>query len=74
MLEEILQDAEHRMNQAFLHTQGEIVKVRTGRANPEMFNSIAVDYYGTMTPLNQLSTISVPVSYTHLTLPTILLV
>ena len=62
MIEEIHQDAEHRMNQAFLHTQGELVKVRTGRANPDMFNSIAVDYYGTMTPLNQLSIISVPES------------
>jgi len=35
-------------------------KVRTGRANPDMFNSISVDYYGSMTPLNQVATVSVP--------------
>lgn len=62
MLDEFQQDAEYRMDQAFLHTQGELIKVRTGRANPEMFNSIVLDYYGTMTPLNQLSNISVPES------------
>jgi len=40
--------------------QTELNKVRTGRANPEMFNSLLVDYYGTPTPINQVSTISVP--------------
>ena len=79
MIDEILKDVTHRMEQSLAHTQGELNKVRTGRANPEMFNSLAVDYYGTMTPLNQVSTISIPeprlitltpVSYTHLTLPT----
>ena len=38
----------------------ELNKVRTGRANPEIFDSLVVDYYGSMTPLNQVSTISVP--------------
>mgnify|MGYP000150256332 CR=1 FL=1 len=60
MLDEIHQDGEHRMDQATSHTQGELNKIRTGRANPEMFNSLTVDYYGSMTPLNQVSTISVP--------------
>lgn len=60
MIKEIIKDIEHRMDQAVTHTTGELIKVRTGRANPEMFNSISVDYYGTMTPLNQVSTVSVP--------------
>jgi ribosome recycling factor len=60
MIEEILKDVNHRMDQAVLHTNMELNKVRTGRANPEMFNSLSVDYYGTMTPMNQVATISVP--------------
>jgi len=60
MIDEIIKDANHRMDQAILHTKGELNKVRTGRANPEMFNSIVVDYYGNKTPLNQVATISVP--------------
>ena len=48
------------MNQAVSHTKVELSKVRTGRANPEMFNSLTVDYYGTNTPLNQVATISTP--------------
>ncbi len=60
MIEDILKDVKHRMEQAVNHTNGELNKVRTGRANPEMFNSLSVDYYGSMTPINQVSTISVP--------------
>tara|TARA_B100001250_G_scaffold393199_1_gene395739 strand:- start:829 stop:1386 length:558 start_codon:yes stop_codon:yes gene_type:complete len=60
MINDILKDVEHRMNQAVTHTNIELNKVRTGRANPDMFNSLTVDYYGTMTPLNQVATISVP--------------
>ncbi len=48
------------MDQAIVHTQGELNKVRTGRANPEMFNSLFIDYYGNKTPLNQVATVSVP--------------
>ena len=62
MIEEILKDIKHRMLQAVNHTNLELNKVRTGRANPDMFNSISVDYYGSVTPLNQVATISVPES------------
>ncbi len=48
------------MQQAIVHVQNELNKVRTGRANPEIFNSLLVDYYGNPTPINQVSTISVP--------------
>ena len=60
MIEGILKDVKHRMDQSVVHTNMELNKVRTGRANPEMFNSLSVDYYGSMTPMNQVATISVP--------------
>ncbi len=60
MFKEIQLDAKHRMDQAIAHTDGELAKVRTGRANPEILNSLTVDYYGVQTPLNQVSNISVP--------------
>ena len=60
MIEEILNDVKIRMQQAITHVKNELNKVRTGRANPEMFNALLVDYYGNPTPINQVSTISVP--------------
>ena len=60
MIDEILSDVKHRMDQAVTHANIELNKVRTGRANPEIFDSLVVDYYGSMTPLNQVSTISIP--------------
>ena len=60
MIDEILKDIKNRMRQATVHVQTELNKVRTGRANPDIFNSLLVDYYGTPTPINQVSTISIP--------------
>ncbi|NQU26681.1 MAG: ribosome recycling factor [Candidatus Marinimicrobia bacterium] len=60
MIDEIQKDTDHRMEQTVKHTQMEVNRVRTGRANPELLDSIMVDYYGQKTPLSQLSNISVP--------------
>tara|TARA_B100000686_G_scaffold253844_1_gene264973 strand:+ start:1083 stop:1640 length:558 start_codon:yes stop_codon:yes gene_type:complete len=60
MLEKLNKDAIRRMDQAVEHVVMELTKVRTGRANPDLLNSIQIDYYGSMMPLNQVSTISVP--------------
>ena len=60
MFEDIKKDTNQKMNQAIDHAKSELVKVRTGRANPDLLNSIQVDYYGTPTPLNQVSTITIP--------------
>lgn len=60
MIQDIHNDAKHRMDQAVEHTRMELAKVRTGRANPELLENLTVDYYGTNTPFNQLSNISVP--------------
>jgi len=60
MIKDIKIDAKQRMNQAIAHTDGELSKVRTGRANPDILNSLSIDYYGVITPLTQVSNISVP--------------
>jgi len=60
MFKEIQIDAKHRMDQAITHTDSELSKVRTGRANPDILSSIKIDYYGIETPLSQVSNISVP--------------
>ena len=60
MFEEINKDVIRRMDQAIEHARVELAKVRTGRANPDILNSVRIEYYGSMMPLNQVSTISVP--------------
>src|SRR5438270_7763848 len=60
LLDELLEDARERMAKSLESTQQEFSTVRTGRASPALLDRIVVDYYGAMTPLNQLSTISVP--------------
>ncbi len=60
MLKDVQLDTKKLMVQAISHADSELAKVRTGRANPDIFNSISLDYYGVATPLNQVSNISVP--------------
>lgn len=60
MINEVLEDAEHKMDQAVTHTIQEFGGIRTGRANPGLLNRITVDYYGTQTPLQQIAGFSVP--------------
>jgi ribosome recycling factor len=60
MIEDIIGEAEQKMRAAVEHAQGELAKIRTGRANPNLIADLAVEYYGTPTPLQQLAGISVP--------------
>jgi ribosome recycling factor len=60
MIEEALFDAEEKMERAVAVAKDDLASVRTGRATPNMFARVAVEYYGAMTPLNQLSSITVP--------------
>ena len=60
MINEVLEDAERKMDQAVVHTIQEFGGIRTGRANPGLLNRITVDYYGTQTPLQQIAGFSVP--------------
>ena len=60
MIKEILDSTQSSMDNAINHTVKELKKIRTGRANPEILNSIYIDYYGSKTALNQVSTITTP--------------
>jgi ribosome recycling factor len=58
--EEILFDAEERMEKAVSVFREELRGLRTGRATPALVDSIRVEYYGSLTPLKQLAQISTP--------------
>ena len=60
MIEDLLDDAKRRMDKSVEATAHEFTTVRTGRASAALLDRVKVDYYGTETPLNQLSTINVP--------------
>jgi len=60
VIDETLFEAEEKMEKAVSVAKDDLVSVRTGRATPAMFSRVVVDYYGAMTPLNQLSSINVP--------------
>ena len=58
--EAIVKQTEMKMGQTVDHLIGDLQSIRTGRANPTLIDSLMVDYYGTLTPLQQLSNITVP--------------
>ena len=64
MLEEINQEAKERMQKSINAFKSNLSKIRTGRATPDILDSITLDYYGNETPLQQLSNISVEDSQT----------
>ena len=55
----IMEDLEDSMKKAISHLESELVKIRAGKANPQMLDGIVVDYYGSPTPLNQVANVSV---------------
>jgi ribosome recycling factor len=60
MIDDILSDVEERMQKSIKSLQKEFSTIRTGRANPAMFEGLKVSVYGTDMPMNQVATISVP--------------
>ena len=60
MIDDLITDAGRRMDKSVETTQHEFNSIRTGRASAALLDHVSVDYYGTATPLNQLSTINVP--------------
>lgn len=60
MTDEILLEAEDKMQKAIDVMENRFLNVRAGRANPRILDKVEVEYYGTPTPLIQLATISVP--------------
>lgn len=68
-MSDIIKDAEKKMGSAVDHAREEFAAIRTGRANPAMFNKLMVEYYGTPTPLQQLASFQVPEARTVLIAP-----
>jgi ribosome recycling factor len=60
VIDEFLQDAREHMDKSVDATRQKFQSIRTGRASPALLDRINVDYYGAITPLRQLSTISAP--------------
>ena len=55
----IIASGEDQMKKAINHLETELVKIRAGKANPQMLDGIVVDYYGSPMPINQVANISV---------------
>lgn len=60
MIKEVVQDARQRMEKTVASTQSELGKVRTGRANLSLLDTVRVDYYGSKVPLKQVANLGVP--------------
>ncbi|ALC99453.1 ribosome-recycling factor [Actinomyces sp. oral taxon 414] len=69
MIDDVMLEAEEKMEQALEAAKRELASIRTGRANPSMFNSILVDYYGAPTALQQLAGITIPEARTVIVSP-----
>lgn len=64
MLDEIKKDAADRMAKSVATLKQEMTKIRTGRAHTSLLDHITVDYYGSLTPLNQVSNVGIEDSRT----------
>ena len=69
MINNIKNDAEKRMKKSVETLQNDLTKVRTGRANASFLDNVQVDYYGNMTPINQVANITSSDSRTLLVTP-----
>lgn len=58
-LNKIIADTESSMTKALNHLEAELVKIRAGKANPNMLDGIHAEYYGNPTPINQIANVSV---------------
>lgn len=69
MIADVLSEASSRMERAVEAAKEDFATVRTGRANPQMFQKVLVDYYGTPTPLQQLAALANPEARTLVITP-----
>lgn len=60
MIKKVRSETKQRMDKAIEAMQHEMSTIRTGRANPALLDSLRVDYYGSLMPLNQVANIAVP--------------
>jgi ribosome recycling factor len=59
-IELFLEEARDLMTKALVHLGNELAKIRAGKANPSMLDGIQVSYYGAMSPLNQVASVTTP--------------
>lgn len=59
-IEFVLDSAKESMNGSIAHLEKEFLNIRAGKASPQMLGSVFVDYYGSQTPLTQVSNVNVP--------------
>lgn len=59
-LDFIFAETEEKMGKSINHLEKELIKIRAGKANPQMLDNVSVDYYGVMTKLSQMSNINTP--------------
>lgn len=59
-IELYLEEARELMGKAVAHLSHELTKIRAGKANPSMLDGLMVSYYGAMSPLNQISSVTTP--------------
>jgi ribosome recycling factor len=69
MIEDVLAEAKDKMDKALEVVHNDFQTVRTGRANPALFQKIMVDYYGSPTPLEQLASLQVQEARTMVVTP-----
>ena len=69
MINDILHEADGKMDKSVEATREEFAAIRAGRAHPNMFSKIVVDYYGAPTPLQQLASFTAPEARTILVQP-----
>lgn len=60
----VMMESEERMEKALLSLERDFAKLRTGRASTGLVDGLKVDYYGTLTPINQMATLAIPDSRT----------
>lgn len=69
MINDVKLDAEKRMKKTVESLQHELTKIRTGRANASLLDHVQVDYYGNLTPLNQVASVTSSDSRTLMVTP-----
>src|ERR1700760_210528 len=60
LIKKQVNDARALMDKAVDHCEGELQKIRAGKANPSLLDDVVVDYYGTPTPLSQIGSVNTP--------------
>ncbi len=68
-MEQLIKDAKSRMDKTLEALRHELIRIRTGKASVGLLDGIKVDYYGTMTPLNQVGNVSTLDAHTLLVTP-----